>query len=99
MALTAAGSGQPAVIYVNGVADGNVAQMAPGIGAITSLFLCGDQYGQPVNGVCDEILIADTALSADRIGTEYNNQSNPSGFYVPGAWMQTAADSSQVFFF
>jgi hypothetical protein len=34
------------------------------------------------NGKVDEVRISDIALSADRIKTEYNNQSSPSAFYT-----------------
>jgi MSHA biogenesis protein MshQ len=36
-------------------------------------------------GIIDEVRLAATALTADRIATEYNNQSSPSTFYIASA--------------
>ncbi len=36
---------------------------------------------KPFDGIIDEVRISNTARSSDWIATEYNNQSNPSGFY------------------
>lgn len=58
--------------------------------------------GQFLNGALDEVRISSVALSADRIATDFNNQSNPSTFYIPGAWtaMQiTQTGGSQIFVF
>lgn len=42
------------------------------------------QTGQPWGGPVDEVRIASSSRSVSWIGTEYNNQSSPSTFYVIG---------------
>jgi hypothetical protein len=44
----------------------------------------GSWSGYDFSGSIDEVRISDVARSADWIKTEYNNESNPSSFYVVG---------------
>jgi len=74
-------------LYVNGVLKSTVSQtMDSGYYGDTFLFRpgtagSGNDYLQ---GYLDEVRIANTALSASWILTEYNNQSSPSTFYAVG---------------
>jgi hypothetical protein len=59
-----------------------------GVNSITSDFIIGaaaDSLGREVKGTFDEVRIRSSALSADWITTEYNNQSSPSTFYTASA--------------
>ena len=69
---------------------------AIGIGALET------GNGQFLNGSIDEVRLSSVALTADRIATDYRNQSSPSTFYVPGSWVAiplTSAGGSQILIF
>jgi hypothetical protein len=101
VAATFVGPGSPCVLYVNGsqVAAGTMLNQSPG--AITPAILGSAGSSGPV-GSLDEVRIYNGAISASRIAADYNNQSNPMTFYIPGTWtaMQiTRTGGSQSFVF
>jgi hypothetical protein len=79
-------------IYLNGTVANGGSLKSGAVTAFTSnstsLYLGQRGDGNTatfVNGVLDELRISNTVRSSDWIGTEYNNQSNPSTFYSLGA--------------
>ena len=99
IAVAVNGPGQAATLYINGAVDGTGNILFSNLGAVNSVHLCGDSFSQAVNGVCDEMRIANTVLSADRIAADYNNQSSPTTFYRPGGWTSLQGTTSQVSIF
>lgn len=99
LAIVSNGKGKAGAVYVNGALDGTATLSNQALGTISSVTLCGDTYSQPLNGTCDEVRLTDTPLSADRIATDYRNQSSPSSFYLPGVWTAVPVGGSQVFTF
>ena len=71
-------------IYVNGVLAASVTSTGWGTDAGNSSVAgetASGETGNRLNGRIDEVRVANTALSADWILTEYNNQNSPSTFY------------------
>lgn len=84
-------------LYVNGVLTSSNTFSGWGTDAGNSA-VAGEASGSPessnrLNGRIDEVRVSNTALSADWIATEYNNQSAPSTFYTisiePKLWLGT----------
>jgi hypothetical protein len=91
---------QDRFIYIDGIQD--AADLTDGgtwgadageasIGGETN----GGETGNRFEGSLDEIRIANIVRSADWLRTEYNNQSNPSGFYTVGSEDVLSATTTQ----
>jgi hypothetical protein len=71
-------------IFVNGVQVATISSVGWGTDAGNSSVGGETAAGETANrfrGQMDEVRIANSALSADWLLTEYNNQNNPAGFY------------------
>ncbi len=74
--------------YVNGASDGTAAangSLATIVNFEVALGYHPSVSSRTWNGSLDEARVADTALSADWILTDYNSQSSPSTFYSVGS--------------
>ena len=87
--VTLAGSGGPCKLYQNGsqVASGTMINQSQGIAGSATLGSIGTSL--PLSGLLDEVRLYSGVLSGSGIATDYNNQSNPTAFYVPGPWSAT----------
>lgn len=77
--------GTTTLLYVNGVPISSSNSTAPSIGAATiNIGANGTNpaSGEAWNGTIDEVRFSNISRSSDWILTEYNNQSNPSGFII-----------------
>ena len=75
-------------LFVNGVQVSSIASVGWGTDAGNSSIggeTAAGETGNRFNGQMDEVRVANTALSADWILTEYNNQNSPSTFYTISA--------------
>jgi hypothetical protein len=85
---------QPLRIYVNGVEDTAWSNQTP-----TGNIMDSDgnlSIGWDVKGIQDEFRVSKVARDACWIGTEYNNQSNPDGFYTIGIEEQNDTDGDPL---
>jgi len=76
-------------IYVDGVKTTSSQRQAP-LSSASEQFTIGAQDSTSTmknyfNGGIDEVRVSNVAWPADRISTEYNNQSNPAFFYAIGS--------------
>ena len=73
-------------LYFDGVAatyDGNTAGTGTPLVGLTNIIVAGQSPGfGEIAGSLDESRLYNGALTSDWISTEYNNQSNPSGFII-----------------
>ena len=101
-AVTFAGPGGGCVLYLNGLqaSTGTMNSQSQGAAAPATLGSAGSSG--PVAGLLDEVRFYNAVVPASLIAANYNNQSNPLTFYIPGAWaaMQTTrTGGSQTFVF
>jgi Concanavalin A-like lectin/glucanases superfamily/Domain of unknown function (DUF2341) len=83
------GSNRKSQLYVDGVLDGEFVHQQ-GISTAGATGILGNApsgFGPNVGfpGLLDEVRISSTALTAAWIGTEFDNQADPSHFYTVGA--------------
>jgi hypothetical protein len=74
-------------LYQNGALVGSVSGFVNGTSGSNTLYLNGNQRGAPA--YFDEIHASNSLRSAGWIETEFNNQNDPSDFYIIGAAMLT----------
>lgn len=70
-------------IYIDGVLSGNNGTAFSFTNNNDALTISTDDY--PINASFDEVRISNSARSANRISTEYNNQNNPGSFHTFGS--------------
>jgi len=98
--LTFTGNTSGISIFINGVADTTNGGIAWGHGSSANTMRLG--YGTGVGndeyfkGTLDELRVSSIARSPDWVATEYNNQSNPSGFYSISAEASAASTISSI---
>jgi hypothetical protein len=91
--------GTTAKIYVNGALDASNG-FSRFMQSTTSVsILWSTNHSFPCSCTLDEVRFSTGVLTSDRIATDYANQSNPSAFYLAGAWAATAGTGSQSLIF
>ena len=86
----------PSAIYLNGISS---ALLVPKQGILgygsTPRFTIGarNDNARAFPGIIDEVRVSSAIRSADWIRTEYNNQSNPAGFYTLGVESMALANA------
>ena len=94
-------SGSTISIYINGAFD-NSGTNSANVSKIGTAFLIGNRANYSgdttyFEGIIDEARILNTALSADWISTEYNNQNSPSTFYTASDPAPSPTNTSAFF--
>lgn len=82
--LVAVFSGTGVVVYIDGVSNATSGNSS-NFNATTNPLQIGGISSSVWNGSIDEARVSNTALSADWVKAEYNNQSSPSTFYSVGS--------------
>jgi len=82
--LVAVFSGTGVVLYIDGVSNATSGN-TQNFNATTNNLVIGGGAASVWNGSLDEARVSNTALSADWVKAEYNNQSSPSTFYTVGS--------------
>lgn len=87
--LVAVYSGSGVTVYIDGASNATSGNTS-NFNATTNPVQLGGISSAVWNGSLDELRISNTALSADWVKAEYNNQSSPSTFYSVGSQEQSA---------
>lgn len=72
-------------IYVDGVLNNSATDTGPPTSTAGILIGSREATVNPHTGKVDEVVVMDTAVSADWVAAEYANQSSPSTFYTAGS--------------
>ena len=76
-------TGTTAKVYVDGIGEGSETGYGQNISNSANLQIGNNTCGTAA-GIIDEVRVSNSVRTAGWIGTEYNNQSSPSGFYAYG---------------